>query len=218
MAAITQGTAEIRLRLNTDDAKRSYRELAAEIRGLNLNIGVNGGIPGMGPGGGGGGMMASAAGAAGGFLGSVMRGAAGTIGGMMAPLFGQVASDMATPASVAGKSLAEQYGFGAMARSANVAQSAADRTLQQLGIAATMMSPEQRSAVYRMNKQMTRMEADAANAVYNDPQIQGDLKDEAAQALVNAAETTANAMMKFANELKKTPGRIKEIGSNLGWW
>lgn len=219
MAAITSGTAEIRLRLNTDDAKRAHREFVSEVRASNLSIGLSAGVPGAGAAGGPGGAALSSAVAMGGsFLSSVLRGGAGVVGGAMAPLFGQVLSDLSTPASVAGRSLSEQFGFGAMARNAGVAQTAADRTSAQLGMAAGLMDAGQVASLYGMNKKIAQMEAKGQNAVYNNPYVADDLKNESAQALVNAAQTAGSAIMRFADELKKTPGRIKEIGSNLGWW
>lgn len=214
MAAITQGTAEIRLRLNTDDARRSFHEFVAGAKSDASNVGATAG----GVASGGGGVAAGAGVAAGSFIGNVLRGGAAIVGGMTAPLFGQSASDLSTPWQVAGKAMAEEYGFGTLARNAAVGQTAADRTAHQLGIAAGFMDAGQIAQVYGMNKQMTKLEAKGQNAVYNNPYIQSDLKMEAAGGMENAVNTVIDALGKFANELKATPGRVQEIGQNLGWW
>ncbi len=194
IGAITQGTAEIKLVLNTKDAEAEYRRWLATMKGGAVSV------PGFAPGGGGGtvpgggvpGAAPGGGGMGGAFLGGALGGLLGSSGivqmlAKSSPI-GAFTSDMLEGtfnyARRYGEDVANQLGGGGYLRQSEVAGQASDRTRSMLKYAAGGMSDSQINAIQALNLGLAQMEADNATRV--DKVVGGERLENMAEKITNA--------------------------------
>ncbi len=194
IGAITQGTAEIKLVLNTKDAEAEYRRWLATMKGGAVSV------PGFAPGGGGGtvpgggvpGAAPGGGGMGGAFLGGALGGLLGSSGivqmlARSSPI-GAFSADMiegtGNYAARYGSDVANAAGGGTYLRGSSVAGTATDRTQSMLKYAAGGMSDAQILAIQQLNLGLAQMEADNATRV--DKVVGGSRIEEMAQKITDA--------------------------------
>jgi hypothetical protein len=177
VAAIVNGEAVIKIRLEgVQQARAELATLGVGGGGVPVPGGAPGGgalVPGIAPGGPGG-AASAAAGGGGGFLSSIMGFAASNPlgaaalaagGAFVAPIVGDAVGGVFGRLKQAGTDVAESLGLGAWNRRGDAPGKAADRTVQQLGIAGNFMSNEQILAVNRTNRMLVDLETEGENRV-----------------------------------------------------